>query len=243
MGKYSALWFGLLAGGLLAIGRSFGALMFGIVGGIAVSFLRPARQAAIAAVLGALVITYPQLRMADLIPTDDLVAWIQENVSEQRAGSLNFRFVNELILAERANERMWFGWGLYCRPCVRDPETGRRSSVADGEWVITYGSRGLLGFLAFFGALVLPLFTTWWKLGMVPDPDDRKLLAGLSLIVALNLVDLIPNSLFAPALTLSIVGALYAFSQTLPDPDLASENDQPFARFASLIGRMRAASD
>lgn len=243
IGRFSARWFALLSGGLLAIGRSLGALLFGLVGTALILFFRPKAQATVAASIGVFVIVYPLLRMADVVPTTEIVTWIAENISEDRAGSLGFRFENEVMLAARAAEKPLFGWGFYCRSCVRDPTTGEQVSVADGEWIIAYGERGLLGFFAMFGTLVLPLFAVWRRIGQVPDRLDRRLLAGLSVIVALSVFDLVPNSLFAPALTMSLIGALYSFSQTLPDPRLASGDDQPFAKLATIIGRIRAAAD
>ena len=41
---------------------------------------------------------------------------------------------------------------------VYDSDTRRDISVTDGHWIITLGQAGLLGFIAEFGLLTLPIF-------------------------------------------------------------------------------------
>lgn len=242
VGRFTSTWLVLIAGGLLAIGRSLGALVFGVAGGLLVTFTRPKTQALVAAIIGSIVLTYPVLRAADFFDPMGIADFIAENVSEERAGSLRFRFIMEADIAERAAERPFFGWGGYCRSCVRDPETGDKASVADGEWVIVYGAQGMLGFLAFFGVMLVPILVSYSKIRTVPERVARQLLGGLSVICALNMADLVPNSLFAPTQTMVLYGALYSLSIALADPSTIVE-DQPFARFAEILGRLRAGVD
>ena len=70
------------------------------------------------------------------------------DVSPARRQSLAFRFDNEEILLRHARERMAFGWGTFGRHRVRDPITGKDTSVTDGYWIIALGSQGAVGLLA-----------------------------------------------------------------------------------------------
>ncbi|MEC7522779.1 MAG: hypothetical protein VYE22_23015 [Myxococcota bacterium] len=145
--------------------------------------------------LAVMVISFPLLRGTDIFPTDTLVEWAH-NISEERALSLWFRFDQEDQLLERARERMIFGWGLYSRNRVFDPETGEDLSITDGDWMIQFGTRGVVGFVALYGMLVFAIFVAQRRLKRIPDRRERLLLSGLALISALITVDLLPNGLF-----------------------------------------------
>ncbi|MFM7428604.1 MAG: hypothetical protein ACKO1F_01760, partial [Flammeovirgaceae bacterium] len=70
--------------------------------------------------------------------------------------SLQFRFDNEAILAEKARQRIFLGWGGYGRNLIFD-ESGGLSTVVDSVWIITFGTRGLLGITSLFSTLLLPV--------------------------------------------------------------------------------------
>jgi len=207
-----ALWLFVV----LILCKSVGAIAITIALLPILFFLSPRVQILIAASLAAIVLLFPMLRGADLVPIDPLVGWATA-VDPGRAGSLQFRFDNEDILLDRANEKPLAGWGGFGRNRVFDPETGRDLSVTDGTWIIFMGSYGWLGYLARFGLLTLPLLLLARRAGRA-DPAT----AGLALVLAANLVDLIPNSGLTP-LTWLIAGALSArvrqeATETAPSP-------------------------
>jgi len=227
---------------VVAVGRSLGSQLFTAFGTVLILFFSPRIQAMVAVGLTALMFTYPVLRTFDVIDTEAVVATVGD-LSESRALSLEFRFDNEDLLLDRALERPFFGWGGFCRPCIWDPVTGDRVSVADGEWIVRFGQAGAFGFLAFFALITGPLVLVFRSLPRVEDPDDRKLLSGMVVIVALSVADLIPNSLAGgnPVLIM-IVGALYSLCEVLPDPNKQVE-DRPTARLAEVMGMIQAARD
>lgn len=151
----------------------------------------------------ALVLTYPALRGADLVPTG-LVAEAALSVSAERAGSLQFRFDNEDILLARANEKPLFGWGSWGRNRVYDVVSGRDASITDGRWVIVIGSYGWLGYLAEFGLLTLPLI-------LLATGGVRRQIglptAALGVVLTVNLLDMLPNASLMP-LSWLLAGAL-----------------------------------
>jgi hypothetical protein len=176
-------------------------------------FLVPPRwQIHVASVLAVVVMAYPLLRGAHLVPVDAIVQFVG-GLSDERAWSLQFRLMNEEDLLARAAERPWFGWGGYARNFIHDPITGRTITVADGAWIIQIGQFGWLGYAAEFGLFCLPL----WLLsrealsrGAVITPQ----VAAVALIFGCNLVDLLPNATLVP-LTWLMAGALLGHAETL----------------------------
>ena len=170
-----------------------------------VLFASPRLQLRVAVILATISLTYPMLRTMDLVPTATMIDLAELNNAD-RAASLKFRFDNEEVLLERALEQIWFGWGRWGRGFIYD-DTGRGSSVTDGRWIITLGTYGLFGFIAEFGLLALSVFRAASALRFAGTDRDRRCLAALALIVAINMVDLLPNGFLSP-LTWLLAGAL-----------------------------------
>ncbi|MCK9912753.1 hypothetical protein MXD81_26600, partial [Microbacteriaceae bacterium K1510] len=76
-----------------------------------------------AAALVLLALLYPSLRASDLFPTTQLYN-MALSVSEDRAGSLKFRFDQEQQLLDHARERFLFGWGRFGRNRLYDESSG-----------------------------------------------------------------------------------------------------------------------
>lgn len=165
----------------------------------------PRNQVRIAALMAALVLTYPTLRSADLFPTQPILA---AAASVGKSGSLEFRFRHEDALSARARERALFGWGAWNRNRIFNPKTGEDDSVTDGAWIIVFGQRGFFGFFTFFGTLLAPIVLALTRVGRLRDPRHRQLLAGLALVTAVRAVDLLPNGFFMGPLTALTAGAL-----------------------------------
>ena len=191
---------------------------------------RACRTVAWASVL--FLLSYPLLRTFDWVPTDRMVE-IARSMSEDRAGSLQFRFDNEQMLLERAHERIWFGWGTWSRNRVFDPEEGRDISVTDGLWIIELGRFGVAGFLAQFSMLLVPMAFFRHNVPRLRSERARLLLCTLALILGCRAVDFVPNSGFTPFVAL-LFGALAGLSVGLPLEESA-------ARHRSLRGGEKVA--
>ena len=168
-------------------------------------------QMRVASVIGLIAITYPYLRSQDLVPVDDITEAAMM-ISEDRAGSLRFRFDNEEILLEKAQERLMFGWGGYGRPRVYSDWDGQDISVTDGYWIIRLGAFGLIGMFVPFFLLVFPVLFSARRTKRFPDSPPLYLLGGLALYVAINALELVPNSL-TYSLPLVLAGALFSTSR------------------------------
>lgn len=195
---------------VLALSKSIASLLYSWIAVPLVWFVSPRVQALAAAALAALLLVYPMARATDLIPVEALETWAEDQFGQERAGSMMFRLRNEGELLDRAMERPWFGWGGYCRACLFEPWSGDLSlkSVRDGAWIIEFGDHGIVGFLARFSLLLFPLLVLVRRIKHVLRSSDRRLLAGLGLMVGFAAFDLIPNGDFS-RMAFVLSGALW----------------------------------
>jgi len=198
---------------VLVLCKTLSALVYA---GVLVPFIRwstPKWQLRIACVLVTVAFAYPLLRVSDLVPTMSILE-LAKTVDKDRAQSLETRFDNEDQLLQHAWERPWFGWGRFGRNRVYHGYLGRDSSITDGTWIITIGVFGLVGFVATFGLLGLPVFRAATALPRAQTMHEAVYLAALGLIVAINIFDLLPNSSMSPW-TWLLAGALLGRAEAL----------------------------
>ena len=193
--------------------KSAGALIYTVLIGSLIGWGSPKWQMRIALVLAAIALTYPMLRLTNFFPTESLVS-SAEMFSEDRARSLQFRFNQEQQLLARAMERPLFGWGRYGRSRVYSQYSGQDTSITDGWWIITLGQYGLVGFLAQFGLLVLPVYRAAKVFRLATSIQDRLFLAALGLIVSITAVEQLPNASVS-SWTWLLVGALLGRTEDL----------------------------
>lgn len=194
--RFDLKWVAAFLWLILFASKSQAALLYSLIAVPLILWMSPKLQLRVALVAGVVLLLYPVARGADLVPVDDIRSWVASEYGEEKVSSIMMRFDNEEVLLERANERPIFGWGGYCRPCVLDEITGEPSSVADGDWVITLGTSGYLGFLGKYLLLVLPILFAARRLKFIRSASDRRLIAALALIVGFSAFDLLPNGNF-----------------------------------------------
>jgi hypothetical protein len=153
------------------------------------------------------------LKGADLVPTETLLTQAAK-VGEDRAASLQYRFYNEDLLLERADEKPLFGWGSWGRNHIHDDITGTILTVTDGRWIIVLGVFGWIGFIAEFGLLGLPVILLWRVVRLTPAGTLSPSIGPLALILAINIIDLLPNATLTP-ITWIISGALLGYAENL----------------------------
>jgi hypothetical protein len=166
----------------------------------------------IAVGLAVVVLLYPVLRETNLFPVSDILQAAGE-VAAEREQSLLFRFQNEDVLLAKARQRILFGWGQYGRNETYD-EFGRPASVTDGQWIIAVSILGVVGFVTEFGILLVPIVLARRRLRAIRDKDDALLVSGLSLLIGILAVDLLPNALWS-AYPYLLAGALTGASRAM----------------------------
>ncbi|WP_342069652.1 hypothetical protein [Yoonia algicola] len=178
------------------------------------------------------VLSYPVLRAADAVPTDAMVSYAAM-VQEERAQSLEFRFDNEEVLLNHASNKPLFGWGSWGRNLVYDATTGENITITDGYWIIIIGILGWTGYISVFGLLTLPLLRLWSRRRQ-PAADENNLIYGTSLMLAVNLLELLPNTSIN-TITWLLAGLLLASSLQTG----TAQNDVPTPEGKTTNKRMR----
>lgn len=228
---------------VLVLCKSMAALLYAAALMPFMLFFSGRRMGQLAMVMGILVLSYPILRTLDVIPTQWLVETALK-MSEERAQSLEYRFDNEDALLAHAMDRALFGWGGWERSFIHDVTTGETVSTTDGLWVIAMGYGGFTGFIAQFGLMSLPILL----LAGVHRAAGREvsvLAGGTAVVLAINLIDLLPNATITPV-TWLISGGLLGYLEQLRQgvPETTSEVAAPAATrargaapYAGLVGQ------
>lgn len=212
------LWLAIITSFTLILSGNLTGTLILLVCGSIVLFTSTRFQILAAAAISAIVLLYPLARGANLIPID-LVLSAAESISERRAESLEFRLDQEEIHLEKARERPLFGWGGWGRSLIYE-NSGRLISVRDGYWIIIFGDGGLARYLTEMGLLCMPiLLLAWRRKTLALEPET----AVVALLLAANLIDLMPNAGITP-ITWLLAGSLWG---RLALGQIKSEEDQP----------------
>ncbi len=185
--------------------KTLGVIVSGAIGALLIIFTKPSTWVRFAAIVASILTAYPLLRTYDLIPVNRISS-ATTHVSTERSGSFQFRVENENRLLEKANQKPWLGWGTWSRNRVYDPETGLDVTITDGAWILRFGMFGWIGYISLFGLFAVSILRA--RRG-VRGPVTRStvMLGGLSLILAINLTDLIPNANLTP-ITFLLAGSV-----------------------------------
>lgn len=136
--------------------------------------------------------------------------------SEERAGSLMYRFHHEAQLIERLEGKEWFGWGSYGRAHVWDVDSGTDLTVIDGYWIRRYAYFGIFGLFTPFYLLLLPALYWARRFDRVRDPSTQTMLNALVLMGVIYAVDCLPNAI-QNNLCFMIAGASYGIVRNLTE--------------------------
>ncbi len=197
VGPVSAFAVASYFGFVLLLSKSAASLGYGLLGGATARWSSPKFQVRVAAMIAVIALVYPLLRISEAVPTREVVDIAEIIVNHERAYSLKFRFDEEEKLLARANERLWFGWGRFGRNRVYDDQ-GKDTSITDGQWILTLGQFGIVGFFAQFGLLTFPLFCAAVRIRRLRSAQEAVLCASLSIIIAFTVLDQLPNASITP---------------------------------------------
>lgn len=201
----------------------------------------PARwQLRLACLFALVAIAWPVLRNLELVPLEAILAQA-EAVNPDRAQSLGYRFENEELLLQRADEKELFGWGGWGRNLVRHPETGRILSVPDGRWIIVFGTFGWVGYVAEMGLLAAPLFLTLFQLRRMDPAALSPFLAPIAMILAITMIDMLLNATLVP-LTWLYAGAVLGHVERLRHADFDGGGRRTFGD-GPVMGRLPRSGD
>jgi hypothetical protein len=159
---------------------------------------------------------YIAVRSTGLNDGSVIVDQANRYINEERASSLGFRLRNEDLLAQKALEHPWFGWGGWGRSRVFD-DFGRDLSVTDGGWIIALGQYGFLGLAGTFGILLLPCFMAIRRFGnQLVTTTTAAPIVALMATVSLFAIDSLLND-FPNPIYLLCAGAVGSVVSLVPD--------------------------
>jgi hypothetical protein len=183
---------------LLFLAKGVGSILLGMSFILVMMFLKDGVISKVSQLIAIVAISYPLLCTANLFPHDQLIGFI-ELVDSARADSLQYRFDQESALLDRASQKLFFGWGGWDRNRLEH-------SVTDGYWVILVGKFGLIGFAAIFGLMFSSVIRVKESYSAIKEKSEAKYMAGISLMMALLMIDQIPNASISPLIWL-LIGA------------------------------------
>lgn len=234
--KVVALGAGLWLAAVLLISPNLGAAMLAFLF-VPLVLLPRVVQLRVIWTVAFIVLIFPALRQAGLFQTEHILAF-SEAISEERAASLAFRFRNEDDLLARAIQKPYFGWGGWGRWRIIN-EHGVDVTVADGLWIIVLSSRGWIGYIGFFGILIIPLLLLSRAALQKEVPYT---ITTMGLILSANLIYIIPNSALSPIGWL-IGGSIASFISWKVNEDLSNASplykaaeppqSSPYTRFSN----------
>ena len=185
---------------LLFLCKSVGPFLLGVGFLIIAVYFKYTWVKAVCLIFLFIVYLYPILGIFDLFP-HELFIDVAKVFSIDRAQSLSFRFFHEGQLLDRANEKFWFGWGDWGRNRLE-------KSVTDGFWVIIFGQSGAFGFASLFGLLTLSVARAIRSFKLITDKRELGLLLNHALLIAIIMIDQLPNSSLSRGWMWFLVGAL-----------------------------------
>lgn len=153
--------------------------------------------------------------------SEALVKVTTQIVNEERAGSMDFRFQNEVLLSERARERPVFGWGGWGRSRIYN-QAGEDISITDSLWIIAFGINGAVGLISLTAALLGPVVTFCAlicpaRLWAHPKVAPAALIA---ILLALYMLDCILNAMVNPIFALAAGGLTgFVLKEMQPNPE------------------------
>ncbi len=191
--------------------KSTGSIFYAVLFLPAVSRFKPKNMVRMALLVAVFVTVYPTLRATRVFPAEEFVAYSKSLLGEERAQSMAFRFENEELLLDKLFTRFYFGWGGEGRGRVYDEEMGKEVTIADGWWIIVLSSRGAIGAICNFAVMLIPIFAMRKRIRKIKNKREAQMIAGLTLVLAAYLLDLIPNGAFS-LIPYVLAGALYSIS-------------------------------
>jgi len=199
---------------VLVLCKSKAALLYGLFSIVCIKKLSYNKQLTLAVFLAMLTLLYPTMSIMKVVPHQQLANVAETYLGADRARSLVFRFDNERRLLEHAKKRFFFGWGGWGRNRVFDEETGKDLTVTDGRWAITFGTSGMIGFIAEFGLLAIAILKARSASKWLKEKKELCLLAAHALLVSIVMIDQLPNASLAPWLWL-LAGILLGRSEQI----------------------------
>jgi hypothetical protein len=154
------------------------------------------------------------LRASATVTGESLINVAEHTFGEERAASFAYRVNNENLLAARAMEQKWFGWGGWGAARVRDDND--KDVVTDSLWIIQVGKAGIVGLAALTLMLLLPMILACfdWRAELWTHPSVAPVIV-LGMMTSLYMFDHLMNGMVNPIFMLAL-GAVSSAHYAVP---------------------------
>lgn len=105
------------------------------------------------------IIIYLYLNIQGIFDKTPVLEFANNFVPAQRIQSLEFRLDEEELLAAKAREQFWFGWGGWGRNRIYEENfygIFEDTSITDSLWILAFGTRGIIGIVSITASMLLP---------------------------------------------------------------------------------------
>jgi hypothetical protein len=213
---------------VLVLSKTWSAFIYVAIGVIFIYRLSPSRQVKLSFLMATLILFYPVSKIMGIFPDRAIISTIAEYNTE-RAESMEVRYVNEEILLTHALKKPFFGWGGWGRNRLYD-NSGKDTVITDGQWIIVFGVFGAFGFVFYYLILIIPLYYAVKNMKLVSDTKDQTYFAVLAIILAVSIVDSVPNSNMGP-MHLLLAGALLGQAEFIKKQRVLLTNEKPILNY------------
>lgn len=224
VGKLSPLMVVCFLSAVLVLSKTWSAFIYVTIGIIFIYRLSPSKQVKLSFLMAALILLYPVSKMMGVFPDKEIISTIAE-YDVERAESMQTRYENEEVLLDHALKKPFFGWGGWGRNRLYD-NTGKDTVITDGQWIIVFGTFGAAGFVFYYLILLIPLYYATKNVRYIDNPKDQLYFALLALILAICIIDSVPNNNMG-AMHLLLAGALLGQAEYLKKQRFLSANERP----------------
>jgi hypothetical protein len=189
-----------------AIQRSTGAYILFLLGLLIMFLARWLRITLPLWIIYAIIIAFVTYSAIGAFPRKEVIAFMSQFFEAERIQSVEFRFMNEEILGEKARQRWLFGWGGFGRNRIYN-ELGEDITVTDSLWIIVFGVNGIVGLISCFGTLLLPPLAFVWRYpARLWSHPLAAPAAAMAVSVVLYAFDCVLNAMINPLFTLTAGG-------------------------------------
>jgi len=225
--------------------KSTGAYGLFLLGGLALAIARKWRTSLPILAIGFLVCGYLSVAtLSSNVEYQDRIITSLERIGlpQDRLASLRFRFINEEMLADKARQRLLFGWGGWGRSRIRD-ENGKDITVTDSLWIIYFGQNGLYGLGNLYAMMMLPPMLYLWNFRKQAWRHPHLAAPSvLATVVILYMLDCLVNAMLNPIFILS-AGAIAGLVQRGPQVLRPSRRQPPRQRLVRQLPRRQLAGN
>jgi len=195
--------------------KSTGAIILLLCGMVALGSIKMLGTRLIPLILILVAPVYIALRITNTWKGTELQT-VADMISTDREQSLTFRLKNEDLLAAKAMQRPWFGWGGWGRSQIYNTAQNW-NTVVDGEWINALGLTGLTGMISYTAVLLLaPLLLVWRIRPEMWATGPFAAACALLTINILYMLDSIPNAMVNPIYMLALGGLSGLLTRKVP---------------------------